>query len=493
MDLLGRLAEWLEARGWAQDDPAGQDSADGDRQVRVTISFRGLKVDLVKPRRSGKADETSDMRAGTNETSPATDDDHANGSRSSYAPDDARTALNDHDGHRVPQDNFTWPEARQEIPPASFWDALDPTEREALRMVASLRTFAGRARIMEEGERADHVMIIVGGRVQICVNENGRERVVVERGVGQLVGEAGALKISVRSATVIALDLIWALVVETRDFAAFLTAHPRVMAIVQNQVDQRRTEGPASYGHDYDVGSYSTGTEHGPAADQPGHGPTAGHFSRHLRPLDGENCTICLSDVVRFGARTRTDEDRRLIRATLYKATQTAFQDIAEVQTEDRGDGFLSVVPPSLSTAKVMEKLLSELSVALGLHNNTQRESAQFQLRLALNVGPVVNDAAGLTGEAIIVAARLVDAPEFKKAIEESPASLGVIASPFVYETVIRHDRDPGYTQVSVEVKESEGNAWMRLYRARAPYPLVLHRAAPESYLGSLAGSNFTR
>jgi hypothetical protein len=82
-----------------------------------------------------------------------------------------------------------------------------------------------------------------------------------------------------------------------------------------------------------------------------------------------------------------------------------------------------------------------------------------------------------------------VDTPEFKKAVEESPASLGVIASPFVYETVIRHDRDPGYTQVPVEVKESEGNAWMRLYRAGVPYPLVLHRAAPESYLGSLIGS----
>ena len=51
-----------------------------------------------------------------------------------------------------------------------------------------------------------------------------------------------------------------------------------------------------------------------------------------------------------------------------------------------------------------------------------------------MNVGPVVSDM-GVSGEAIIVAARLVEAPQFKEAIAGSKASLGVIASPFVYET----------------------------------------------------------
>ena len=123
---------------------------------------------------------------------------------------------------------------------ASFWDVLDPTEREALRSVASWRTFAAGARLMEEGERADHVMVILGGRVKVCVDENGSERVLAVRGLGQLVGERGALKVSVRSATVVALDMIWALVVQTKDFAAFISAHPRVLAIVQSQLDRRR-------------------------------------------------------------------------------------------------------------------------------------------------------------------------------------------------------------------------------------------------------------
>ena len=81
---------------------------------------------------------------------------------------------------------------RPSLPAVSFWDVLDPTEREALRSVASWRTFAAGAMLMEEGERADHVMVILGGRAKICVEENGSERVLAVRGLGQLVGERGA-------------------------------------------------------------------------------------------------------------------------------------------------------------------------------------------------------------------------------------------------------------------------------------------------------------
>jgi hypothetical protein len=459
MDLLGRLGEWLDSHGWAQGDQAGQDLVNRNRQVSVTISVGGRKVDLVIGRRSANADETTDAPVMEEETLASLPE----------------------------QDDCSWPEPHGQTPAPAFWDAIDPTEREALRAVASWRTFAAGARLMEEGEPADHVMVILGGKVEVRLNENGRERVLAIRGVGQLVGEAGALKVSVRSATVVALDLIWALVVETRDFAAFLTAHPRVRAIVQNEVDRRRSEGPTGYGRDYGQGHSGVGTGHVSAAsDQSGPGLAAGYFRPYPRPLTGENCTVFLSDVVRFGARTRTDEDRRLIRDTLFRATQAALQDIGDVHIEDRGDGFLSVAPPTVSTARVMDRLLGELSAALSRHNGTHRESARFQLRLAVNVGPVVSDAAGVTGETIIVAARLVDAPHFKMAIEGSTASLGVIASPFVYETVIRHDRDPGYTEVPVEVKESETIAWMRLFGPPSPFPLVLQPAPPEAYLQPL-------
>ena len=358
--------------------------------------------------------------------------------------------------------------------------------------MASWRTFAAGARLMEEGERADHVMVILGGRVKVCVDEHGSERVLAVRGLGQLVGERGALKVSVRSATVVALDMIWALVVQTKDFAAFVSAHPRVLDIVQHQLYQRCTNQPAECGHAANGpgGFRATPANSTAAAGQPDINYRPSHSGRHSQPLNGENCTVFLTDVVGFGARIRTDGDRLLIRDALFRMTQAAMQVIPEAQSEDRGDGFLTVVPPNVSTATVLDELLKKLPAALELHNSTQRESARFKLRLAVNVGPVVSDIMGVSGEAIIVVARLVEAPSFKKAIAESPVSLGVIASPFVYEAVIRHSSNPSdlasYSRVPVEVKESDTTAWMRLFDPPLPTWLVPHPAAPESRLGQL-------
>jgi hypothetical protein len=364
-----------------------------------------------------------------------------------------------------------------------FWDTLEPVEREALRSVASWRTFAAGARIMEEGERADHVMVILGGRVEIRIDENGGERVVAVRGLGQLVGERAALTIGVRSATVVALEMVWALVVQTKDFAAFISAHPRVLHIVQDQKYQRRAAGAPGYEYDDNSGEDPPGP-----ASLVGASALSANSRKRTKTLNGENCTVFLTDVVDFGARLRNDNDRLLIREALFKMTQQAMRGFPEAQSEDRGDGFLTVVPPNASTARVFEQLLMELPAALERHNSTNDESARFKLRLAVNVGPVVSHMEGVSGEAIIVAARLVEAPEFKEALAGSTASLGVIASPFVYETVVRHGSDlrevASYSQVPVEVKETDTTAWMKLFAAPELSPHAPYPGAPGSHAG---------
>jgi len=146
--------------------------------------------------------------------------------------------------------------------------------------------------------------------------------------------------------------------------------------------------------------------------------------------------------------------------------THTALQDLPDVWSwDDRGDGLLTVVPPSVPTAKVIGHLHKELPAALDEHNRAHRDSARIQLRVAINVGPVITDTMGVSGEAIIVTARLVEAPLFKEAMKKAQASLGVIASTFIYETVIRHDLGlTGYSQVQVNLKESSFLAWMKLF-----------------------------
>ena len=349
-------------------------------------------------------------------------------------------------------------------PAVNFWRALSPAEQQAFTSVADERTFAGGATLMHEGEQANHVIVILGGWTRICVRENGRQRTIAERGPGQLVGERGAFQVNVRSATVIALETVQALVMKTEDFAAFVSAHPDVLDIVEGQVYERLTEGPGGCGERcrYALTARPTGPR---PADRPGSGPLGECARRRLPPLSGQNCTVLRTDVVGFGARTRNDEDRLIIRQATLDMTQTALESLwDECSWEDRGDGLLMVVPPAVPTTKVMEHLLTGLPLALKRHNHIYADAVQIQLRVAVDVGPVVTDIMGVSGEAIIVTARLVDAPTLKAAIAKSGANLGVITSAFVYETVIRHGRDPaGYRQIQVDVKESRIPAWMQI------------------------------
>jgi hypothetical protein len=182
-------------------------------------------------------------------------------------------------------------------------------------------------------------------------------------------------------------------------------------------------------------------------------------------PLSGQNCTVLLTDVVGFSSKTRNDEDRRIIRAALCRMTGTMLQGIADFWSEGRGDGMLTVVWPSIPTRTVIYRLREELLPVLRRHNSIHRDSARFQLRAAIGVGPLFSDAMGPSGDEITTIARLVDAPLFKKAMDMSGASLGVITTRFIYETVIKHDRNlTGYRQVQVDVKTFNGPAWMNVF-----------------------------
>ena len=487
MDLSGRFSRWRDSAR----RPLGGPRADGGNPVKLTVGGRRFKVQLEMAR-PGRTDGAGPEPVAAPEAPVSVD--AASGAQLPLGAPVFPVPLGAPvypAGSAAGPRHLHQPEYTdsQDVRPHSaatgFWDVLDPTEREALRSVASWRTFAAGARIMEEGERADHVMVILGGQVEIRVDESGSERAVAVRGLGQLVGERAALTVSVRSATVVALEMVWALVVQTKDFAAFITAHPQVLDIVQNQKYQRRAAGAPGYEYDDNSGDPSFRPVNGtPATSQ-----RSDDYSRkHAKTLNGENCTVFLTDVADFGARTRTDNDRLLIREALFKMTQKAMQGFPDAQSEDRGDGFLTVVPPNASTARVLDQLLKELPVALELHNSTRGESARFKLRLALNVGPVVSHMEGVSGEAIIVAARLVEAPDFKDALAVSTASLGVIASPFVYETVVRHGSDPrevaSYSEVPVEVKETDTTAWMKLFAAPEPSPHASYPGAPGSHAG---------
>jgi Cyclic nucleotide-binding domain len=339
----------------------------------------------------------------------------------------------------------------------SFWDALAFEAKHDFRKLANPRTFASGSRLMQEGERADHVIVILDGHVQIWVDDGGTERMIALRGPGQLIGERAALQVSVRSATAIAEGTVRALSMTTENFAAFVSDHPAVLDIVEGQIYERLIENPARL----------SAPKPAPAQTGPDH-PAPAPASGGPGPLAGQNCLILYTDVVHFGDLDRNEDHRDVVISKLWEVTAAAMAAIwDQCSCEGRGDGLLIVVPPSIPPVQVLEYLLIALPIGLKRHNALYGRGAQIRLRVALDVGPVTSTRPGAAGRVVINAARLLEARPFKQAVLTGQADLGIIASDFVYQTTIRaasHLTDPSaYARVDVEVKETTAVAWMTL------------------------------
>jgi CRP-like cAMP-binding protein/tetratricopeptide (TPR) repeat protein len=188
-------------------------------------------------------------------------------------------------------------------------------------------------------------------------------------------------------------------------------------------------------------------------------------------PGEPLNCSILFTDVAGFGNPLRLDPDREVVRAALYEILRSAFEASgvpwAGCYYEDRGDGAVIVVPPTISTLRVVDPLIPELAARLRQYNRRASEVVLIQLRAALHVGPVGTDAEGLTGQAVISTARILDAPVVKERLADARADLIFAVSDYVYDHVVRHGAgrvDSGaFEHVAGQVKESRVSAWIHL------------------------------
>jgi CRP-like cAMP-binding protein len=122
-----------------------------------------------------------------------------------------------------------------------FWNVLSPAERSAFARTARRETFRPGTVLMSEGEQAGEVIVILDGWVKVCLDEDGLERLIAERGPGDLVGEGGTMPGSVRSASVVARDAVQALVMMTADYTALVAEYPGIPDLVKTQTYDRGT------------------------------------------------------------------------------------------------------------------------------------------------------------------------------------------------------------------------------------------------------------
>jgi tetratricopeptide (TPR) repeat protein len=178
--------------------------------------------------------------------------------------------------------------------------------------------------------------------------------------------------------------------------------------------------------------------------------------------------TVLVVDVTAFGERTNTDQ--LTVRRGLYEALRQALEeaDVSwdDCDHEDRGDGVLVVIPSTVGKSLLVELLPDRLLAALREYNAGRPESECIRLRLSLHAGELHYDEHGVTGRAVNLAFRLLDAAEFKQAHARSTGLLAMITSQWFFDEVVWHSATAGrdaYRRIRVVAKETDAEAWIRL------------------------------
>jgi CRP/FNR family transcriptional regulator, cyclic AMP receptor protein len=122
----------------------------------------------------------------------------------------------------------------------TFLEALAPAEAEELRATGRERAYDANVVLFHEGDDAASVIILLSGRAKVTtIGSAGREVIIALRGPGDLVGELAALVEAPRSATVVSIEPVTALIVAGSSFAAYLDRNPRVALVILRMVADR--------------------------------------------------------------------------------------------------------------------------------------------------------------------------------------------------------------------------------------------------------------
>lgn len=188
-------------------------------------------------------------------------------------------------------------------------------------------------------------------------------------------------------------------------------------------------------------------------------------------PPHGQVCALFAVDIVGFTKPNRDDDIRLYLHEQLYEILEKAF-DHAGIPWnncfhEDRGDGVLVVVPPSIAYRGIIDPLPERLRSLIRRHNHVSCEAAGIQLRAAAHVGPVDHDGHGFVGSDINLLFRLLEARPLKRALTGSRAELGLIVSDYVYSTVVcRYPSlvsPDAFRPVRFQIKYTRAQAWIYL------------------------------
>ena len=174
------------------------------------------------------------------------------------------------------------------------------------------------------------------------------------------------------------------------------------------------------------------------------------------------------ADIAGFNGSRRDDDIQLYVHKSLYEMLEAAFEraDVpwSGCAHEDRGDGVLVIIPPTIPVSGLVDPIPDRLRGLIRRHNRVSCDAARIQLRIATHIGPVHSDGHGFVGHDVNLLYRLLEARPLKRMLSESGAEVAFIASSYVYDNVIRRRPslvDPALLQpLAVRVKETRTRAW---------------------------------
>ena len=199
-------------------------------------------------------------------------------------------------------------------------------------------------------------------------------------------------------------------------------------------------------------------------------------------PNGGQVCALFAVDIAGFTRADRDDDIRLYLHEELYRILEQAFDGSGipwkSCFPEDRGDGALVVIPPSIAAKAIIDPLPERLRSLIRRHNHVSCDAARIQLRAAAHLGPVDHDGHGFIGSDVNFLFRMLDARPLKSALASTGADLALIVSDYVYRSIVcRHPSmvsPDAFHLVRFQVKYAKAQAWT--YLSSAPHSLAAQR-----------------
>ena len=143
------------------------------------------------------------------------------------------------------------------------------------------------------------------------------------------------------------------------------------------------------------------------------------------------------------------------------------------IHHDDTGDGLRLLLPPDQPAIRALGPFVNELDAALRAHRMRANDAARLRLRVVAHHGLAYFDGGVWAGDALVLAARLLDAEPLRQALKDNPdANLALIVSEAIHKDVIVDEYGPpaqAFWPVRVSVKETRAQAWVYVPGASAP------------------------